>query len=64
MGGRLWEAWFSPDLPFSEGPYKFSGLPGLIMKVKDARGHYEFTINSLTKDLTENFISVPQRLRV
>lgn len=36
FGGRSWTAWFSADLPFQDGPYKFYGLPGLIVKIEDA----------------------------
>ena len=46
-GGRTWEAWFTEAIPFNDGPYKFSGLPGLILKVQDARGHYIFEIESI-----------------
>ncbi len=28
------EAWYAPDLPFRDGPSRFSGLPGLILKIK------------------------------
>jgi GLPGLI family protein len=40
--GREFEAWFAFDIPINEGPWKFSGLPGLILKVADSRGHYVF----------------------
>lgn len=33
--GRSYTAWFSIDIPISYGPWKFRGLPGLIMKVYD-----------------------------
>ncbi|MFP3835658.1 GLPGLI family protein, partial [Chryseobacterium sp. SIMBA_028] len=33
--GRNWTAWYSTDIPFPYGPYKFSGLPGLIIKITD-----------------------------
>ena len=47
FGGRTWEAWFTVDLPFSDGPYKFNGLPGLILKLEDMKKHYSFTLLSI-----------------
>lgn len=32
--GRDWNVWFTLDLPLSVGPWKFSGLPGLILKAE------------------------------
>ena len=32
--GRTWVAWFASDIPLSLGPWKLSGLPGLILKVE------------------------------
>jgi GLPGLI family protein len=49
FGGRSWVAWFAPELPYSDGPYKFNGLPGLIVKVGDTRDHYVFELLSLNK---------------
>ncbi len=49
FGGRSWIAWFSPDIPYSDGPYKFNGLPGLIVKVYDTRNHYVFELISIGK---------------
>ncbi len=40
--GRTWEAWYCPDIPVDGGPYKFCGLPGLIMKVVDTQSHYKW----------------------
>lgn len=45
-GGRRWEAWFAEELPFSDGPYRFCGLPGLIVKIADMEGHYCFEMLS------------------
>jgi len=49
FGGRNWVAWFAPEIPISDGPYKFNGLPGLIIKIGDTRGHYVFTLTSFEK---------------
>lgn len=49
FAGRKWSAWFTQDIPLQEGPYKFSGLPGLIVKVEDADGHYEFNLKEVKK---------------
>lgn len=42
--GRDWEAWFAPEIPISEGPWKFYGLPGLITKLHDTQKHYSFEL--------------------
>ena len=39
---RVWHAWFCPALPVDSGPYKFRGLPGLILRAYDAPRHYVF----------------------
>lgn len=44
FGGRKWTAWFTTDLPYQDGPYKFGGLPGLIVKIEDAQGEYSFDL--------------------
>jgi len=49
FGGRKWIAWFSPELPINDGPYKFNGLPGLIVKIFDTHKHYEFELVSIEK---------------
>jgi len=49
FGGRNWIAWFTPEIMVSEGPYKFSGLPGLILKLQDEDNHYTFTLFSITR---------------
>ena len=40
--GRHYEAWFAPDLPLNDGPWKFSGLPGLILAVEDSAKNFSF----------------------
>jgi len=49
FGGRKWTAWFSTDLPFQDGPYKFSGLPGLIVKIEDETKDYSWVLQANKK---------------
>lgn len=49
-GGRNWTAWFTTDVPVSDGPYVFCGLPGLIITVEDANNDYSFSLIEVKKD--------------
>lgn len=40
--GREWTVFYTEEIPLSEGPWKLHGLPGLIMKATDEKGHYSF----------------------
>lgn len=58
--GRDYTAYYSPELPISDGPWKFNGLPGLILEVKseDGRVHYEavkLEIKNKTTEITSPF---------
>lgn len=59
FGGRSWTAWFTTDVPVMDGPYKFSGLPGLIVKIEDAKGDYSFDLKETKK--IENIYTPIQR---
>jgi len=45
--GRIYEAWFARDIPVSSGPHLFSGLPGLIVRIKDIKENFEYKLLSL-----------------
>ena len=49
FGGRTWEAWFTSEIPFSDGPYKFCNLPGLILNVADTENHYSWKFLSIER---------------
>lgn len=57
FGGRNWIAWFSKDFPFQEGPYKFHGLPGMIVEIYDDKENYHFSLNRSENFPETQFIS-------
>lgn len=48
FAGRRYTAWYTPEIPISEGPYKFNGLPGLIVEVGDSQRQHVFTLTGIT----------------
>lgn len=40
--GREWTVFYTEEIPLTDGPWKLHGLPGLIMKASDKKGHYTF----------------------
>lgn len=48
-GGRRILAWFSEEIPISDGPYVFQGLPGLVMELYDADCHFHFSLVGVEK---------------
>jgi GLPGLI family protein len=47
--GRDFEAWFTPDVPLKFGPWKFGGLPGLVIKVYDIDHYYTFECTNVER---------------
>ncbi|AZQ64521.1 GLPGLI family protein [Flammeovirga pectinis] len=46
------EAWFTPEVPVSDGPYLFGGLPGLIVLLNDKNNIHSFSIGEMIEDKT------------
>ncbi|MBN2817554.1 MAG: GLPGLI family protein [Bacteroidales bacterium] len=67
LWGRKFIAWFTLEIPVGYGPYKFCGLPGLIIKISDTENQHCFTINIVREIkekqqaiyyLNENYIEI------
>lgn len=59
FAGRKWTAWFTSSIPLQDGPYKFRGLPGLIIKVVNQNETISFELkavqNIIKQDLDDDF---------
>jgi GLPGLI family protein len=53
FGGRKWIAWFTMDIPLQEGPYKFAGLPGIIIMIEDLTKSHSYQLIGIKNIDTE-----------
>jgi GLPGLI family protein len=53
FGQRIYTAWYTKEIPISEGPYRFKGLTGLILEVGDANKYHFFTAIGIEKKEVE-----------
>lgn len=45
--GRKWTVWFTPEIPLTDGPWKFCGLPGLVMEASEPSVQHCFTVTGI-----------------
>ena len=57
--GRSYTAWFCTDLPFKAAPWKFHGLPGVVLKVKSDDNYFILEASHLKISDTEESIENP-----
>ncbi|WP_263601306.1 GLPGLI family protein [Chryseobacterium sp. PET-29] len=48
--GRKYYAYFTTELPIQDGPYKFCGLPGLILEIFDEKNDHHFLAIGISKE--------------
>ena len=58
--GRTWIVWHTPLLPYSDGPWKFCGLPGLVLDAYEAEGKLAFHCKGIEKDTSYGIVLIKQ----
>mgnify|MGYP003452363209 CR=1 FL=1 len=53
--GRNYIGYFTPEIPISSGPFKFSGLPGLILELYDTKREVSFEATLVAIPYNTNF---------
>lgn len=68
--GRKWDAWFTNDIPLSDGPFRFQGLPGLILKMESEDKEHRLTAisirnghNDIYEEKTDDYKTTRERCR-
>jgi len=59
FGGRMYDVWFTTEIPISSGPYKLTGLPGLILEATSQDGKVQFLFKELELSTDFDYSIVP-----
>lgn len=52
-GGRKWTVKYAQEIPSQNGPWKLTGLPGLVLDATDSEGIHHFSAVSFRKGTTD-----------
>ena len=52
--GRNWIAYYDENIPINDGPFIFSGLPGLILEIHDEQNYFKWKLTSYKLDYNDN----------
>lgn len=58
--GREYNVWYAKDIPVSYGPWKFSGLPGLILEVYDNKKKYSIAASEIIFNSENEMVQIPK----
>lgn len=61
--GRGYTAWFTLDIPISDGPWKLYGLPGMILKIIETNGIFNFQAIGL-QEISNTTINFPSNKKI
>jgi len=54
FAGRIYDVWFTPEIPVPLGPYKLGGLPGLILNAESRDGYVSYQFKMYSKSSGSN----------
>ncbi|MFN7117959.1 MAG: GLPGLI family protein [Saprospiraceae bacterium] len=58
--GRAYEVWYTKDIPIQNGPWKFQGLPGLIIEVSSKDKNVYFVLEKIKVMPGKLIANIPQ----
>ena len=61
--GHTWYAWFTMDIPLNFGPWKLSGLPGLILKAEDADQYFTYEAVGIKQNLCKPIMMYDEKMQ-